>query len=78
MTELLCARGHVLDPGRDTCSRCNGAAVNAPVVEAPQEEKPKRVRTPKVEKPVEEKKPKAEKVAKTVKPKGKSKGKGKK
>lgn len=36
MTELICASGHVLDSGRDTCSRCNGEAVNKPVDVTPE------------------------------------------
>ena len=31
--ELLCAEGHVIDGGKELCSRCNGAAVNKPAPE---------------------------------------------
>ena len=35
--ERLCASGHVIDAGRETCSRCNGHAVNQAAPEAPAE-----------------------------------------
>lgn len=28
--ERICSEGHVIDVGRETCSRCNGRAVNVP------------------------------------------------
>lgn len=36
MSELLCSQGHVLDTGRDVCSRCGGQAVRPEPAIAPE------------------------------------------
>lgn len=50
MTELICNQGHVIDPGRPSCTRCGGFPIGtadvAPVInEASAEEAPRDLET---------------------------------
>ena len=47
MTENICSQGHVIDFGKDVCTRCNGRAIGqvdvAPVIVEPKKAKKKKV-----------------------------------
>lgn len=76
MTELICNQGHVLDPGRNVCSRCGGHAIGTSEVAPVINEELPTGNAPEVN-PEKVAKPKKAKVVKTVVVKTVKKGKKK-